>query len=114
MSTLQTMRRGLGQVRDNLVEGWQHLRDRAAQAVTRFNPVHRSDESHEDRIIQRASRWGLVAAELRETDDTLEVSLEVPGMEGDDFDISVIDDHLLVRGEKRLRKEHSDGNYHIM
>jgi len=116
MSTLENMRRGLGQVRDSLVEGWQNLRDRAAQAVTRFSPINRGGEveTREDRVMQRAPRWGLLAAELRETDSDIVVSLEAPGMEGEDFDISVVDDHLLVRGEKRVNKERSEGSYHIM
>jgi len=116
MSTLENMRRGLGQMRDSLVEGWQHLHDRAAQAVTRFNPIHRGGdvETREDLVMQRAARWGLVAAEMRETDTDIVVNLEAPGMEGEDFDISVVEDHLVVRGEKRISKERSEGSYHIM
>jgi HSP20 family protein len=116
MSTFESVRRGLGQVRDSLVEGWQQLRDRASEGITRFNPVHRGGDvdTREDRVMQRASRWGLVAAELWETDTDIIVSLEAPGMEGEDFDISVVDDHLVVRGEKRVSKERSEGSYHIM
>ena len=116
MSTFDTMRRGLGQVRESLVEGWQQLRERASQGLTRFNPIHGGSEveTREDLVMQRSSRWGLLAAELRETDTDIVVSLEAPGMEGNDFDISVLDDHLVVRGEKRVSKERSEGSYHIM
>ena len=35
-------------------------------------------------------------------------------MERDDFDINVVDDVLVVRGEKQLRREDHRGYYHIL
>jgi HSP20 family protein len=42
------------------------------------------------------------------------VSLEVPGMSSDDFHIDVVDEHLVVRGEKRLSSEEARGRFYVM
>ena len=116
MSTLQQLRHGLGNAWDSLADGWRQLRERASQALTRFTPVrHRGElETADEQLLERASRWGLMAAEVKETDDEVVVRLEAPGLEPDDFDISVIDDILVVRGEKRLEREEKRGRYHVM
>lgn len=116
MSAFEQARRGLGQVWDSVAEGWDHLRDRASHAVTRFNPRarHGDVETAEQNIMQRSSRWALLTADMRETDKNIVVSLEVPGMERDDFDISIIDDTLIVHGDKRLQREYKEGRYHVM
>lgn len=116
MSPFEQVRRGLGHVWDSVAEGWENLRDRAAQALTRFNPRgSKSDvETAEQQLMQRSSRWAVLAADMRETERDVIVSLEVPGMERDDFDISVVDDMLVVQGDKRLQREYSEGRYHVM
>ena len=62
----------------------------------------------------QASRWALLAAEVYEADDAVQVRLEIPGMAGDDFDISVIDNYLVVRGEKQMSSERRQGRFHVM
>jgi HSP20 family protein len=34
-------------------------------------------------------------------------------MEADDFDIQVVDDYLVVRGEKQWQRDDKKGRYHI-
>jgi HSP20 family protein len=34
-------------------------------------------------------------------------------MERDDFDLQVLDDYLVVRGEKQLERERTEGQYHV-
>ena len=34
-------------------------------------------------------------------------------MEKDDFELQVQDDYLVVRGEKQMAQEHTEGGYHI-
>lgn len=116
MSTLEQMREGLHRVWDNLAEGWQQLRDTAANAITRFRPIKRSDnlQTTDDQYMLRGARWGLLAADVEEDDKRVIVRLEVPGMEASEFDISVAQDHLVVRGTKRAQREHTEGAYHIM
>ncbi|MGE0081051.1 MAG: Hsp20/alpha crystallin family protein [Thiohalomonadaceae bacterium] len=115
MSTLDQLRHGLQRAFENLSEGWQELRDRTAQALTRFHPARRDVQSPEDRVALHSSRWGLLAADVREEEDQIVVRMEAPGMESADFDLSVVDRRLLlVRGEKRVQREETRGHYVLM
>ncbi|MFA7558154.1 MAG: Hsp20/alpha crystallin family protein [Hydrogenophaga sp.] len=115
MTTLNQLRDGLQRALENLSEGWQELRERTAQALTRFSPTRRDVQSAEDQVALHSSRWGLLAAEVREEPDQVIVRMEAPGMDGDDFDISVVDRRmLLVRGEKRVEREETSGHYLLM
>lgn len=116
MSTLEQIRRHLGSTWDALAEGWQHLRERTEQALTRFLPPpgRRDVETWEDQLMRRTPDWGLLATEIQEDSGRLVVRLEVPGMERQDFDIDVIDNHLVVRGQKRFSEEHRSGRYHVL
>jgi HSP20 family protein len=116
MSTLQQLQAGLGRAWDHLAEGWQQLRQRAANALTRFHPVRSADslETASERALDQAARWGLLAAEVRDDGQDVVVKLEVPGMEPDDFEIFVHDDVLVVRGEKRIERSQQRGTYHVM
>ena len=61
----------------------------------------------------RSTQWGMLASEVFDDDDRVVVRLEAPGMEKQDFDLQVVDDYLLVRGEKQHAQESSEGGYHI-
>lgn len=114
MSTLQQIRKGVSRALESIQEGWQHLTDRASNALTRFTP-NASETDDGNRQLEAASlRWGLLAAEVREDEEEIVVRLEVPGMEKDQFDISLYDDVLVVRGEKHIQREESKGRYQIM
>ncbi|HDQ44972.1 MAG TPA: Hsp20/alpha crystallin family protein [bacterium] len=47
--------------------------------------------------------------DIRETDQAVEVSAELPGLEREDVDISIAADVLTIRGEKRQEKEEKNG-----
>jgi HSP20 family protein len=53
------------------------------------------------------------SADIAETDKAFEVSLELPGLERNDVDISVDDGALVIRGEKKAEVEKKDKNYHV-
>ncbi len=115
MTSLTDIKEGLSDVWENIASGWTDLRDRAAGAITRFNPVHKTDETAQQRsLYNHTSRWGVLAAEVAETTDKIIVSIEAPGMNADDFDLAVIDNDLLVRGEKQFNSEYEHDRYHIM
>ena len=116
MSTYDQLRQGLQHLWDNIAEGWQQLRENAGNALTRFNPVTRKDnlQTAEDIAMLRSSRWGLLTADVEESEDSLSVRVEAPGMEIADFDIAVIEDQLVIRGEKQVAREHKSGRYHVM
>lgn len=115
MNAMADLQRGLHRAWQSIGEGWNQLRDRAANAITRFNPVKHGDnvDTAEDLGVLRSARWSVLAADVQDRGDELIVRLEVPGMEAGDFDVSVIDDTLVVRGEKRLQREQTEGDYHI-
>jgi HSP20 family protein len=50
-------------------------------------------------------------AEVAETEDRVEVSLELPGMDDKDVELSVTDDVLTIRGEKKAEREDSRRGY---
>jgi HSP20 family protein len=83
---------------ENVSDGWQHLWSRASNAVTHFTP------SGEDaiRVPTRAvsAHWGVLSAEVFETDSALDIQFESPGMKGDDFQISVNQQLLSIRGKR--------------
>lgn len=116
MSTLQQMRAGLGRTWEHVAEGWRALMEKGNQALTRFIPSRRRDnlETRDDQVLAGAARWGLLTAEVREEKDRIVVRLEAPGMEPDDFDITVEEGYLVIRGEKRVERESTEGAYHVM
>lgn len=116
MSTLQQLRDEMSHAWDRVVEGWGHLHRRAAGALTRFTPGgHKggADESEHQELITRSSGWGVLAAEVLDDDDRVVVRLEVPGLDKADLDVEVIEDYLVVRGEKRVAREGTRGRYSV-
>lgn len=110
MSTLSQIREGLSRAWDTITEGWRELREMAAEALTRFHP---SSEGT-DRLPQRRSvRWGLLAAEVADDDKGVVVKLEAPGMRPEDFDLEVVGDVLVVRGEKRVSWDDQVGDFYV-
>ena len=51
------------------------------------------------------------SADISETDDSFEVRVELPGVTKDDFQISVKDDILTIKGEKRQEKTDDSKDY---
>ena len=48
--------------------------------------------------------------EIAETDKAIEVSAEMPGLERKDIDISIEDDTLTIRGQKKIEEDQKDKN----
>ncbi len=111
MSTLAELRGGLERLWDSLTEGWRYLASRASGALTRFSPARSKEGEQLPEAV--GSGWGLLTAELYEDDEHVEVRLEAPGMEPADFDVSICEDMLIVRGEKRYQRERDIDGYRI-
>lgn len=114
----RAIRQRMNRAWDSLTEGWNHLAQRASQALTRFHPVHRPSDQGVDTVRDQHERasatWGVLAAEVSDTPEEVVVELEAPGMEADDFDLQVVEDTLVVRGEKRVANERTEGRFHVM
>lgn len=116
MSTLHQLREGLNEAWDTLVDGWQRLYRRAAGAITRFTPGKKAREDEQgvgQEIAVRSAGWGVLAAEVFDDDDQIVVRLEAPGLDKSDFDLEVLDNYLVVRGEKQIERERTEGRYHV-
>ena len=116
MSTLNQIRNGLTRAWETVTEGWRELVERAGDALTRFHPRESGGDvaTVEDRIAQRGARWGVLAADVTVNDDEVEVAIEVPGMDAEDFSLNVVDDVLVVHGEKKVQRERTQGQFHVM
>ncbi|MCF6267275.1 MAG: Hsp20/alpha crystallin family protein [Desulfuromusa sp.] len=117
MATWQQLREGVGRAWGSLVEGWHQLQDRASGAMTRFVPgaskMYPTEQEHQE-ILHRNSGWGVLAAEVFDDTKKVVVRLEAPGLEADEIDLQVINNMLVVRGEKSLQREQEAGQYHII
>lgn len=87
-----------------LTQGWHALRDRAMDSLTYFAP-HDPDGSEISPVSKtdehaREQRWGIVAIDLTNGANQVEVDLEIPGMEKSDLAIDIENDYLVVSGQK--------------
>ncbi|HHM05163.1 MAG TPA: Hsp20/alpha crystallin family protein [Gammaproteobacteria bacterium] len=116
MANLQPVREGLERAWSSLSDAWHQLRQRAAQALTRFTHKQAEGglESAEQQVLRYASPWAVLAADVSATDQDVIVKLEVPGMEPEDFDIQVVDGLLVVSGEKHFSRERRNDQFYTM
>ncbi|MCP5152755.1 MAG: Hsp20/alpha crystallin family protein [Ectothiorhodospiraceae bacterium] len=116
MSTFDQLREGLSRAWDTITVGWRELVERAGDALTRFHPPRPGAdmEPREERLARSGARWSVLAAEVSVGRDAVEVAIEVPGMEPGDFEIQVAGDALVIRGEKRVERTRTEGDYHVM
>jgi len=111
---MNQLRQGIGRAWESFAEGWRHLLERAGESLTHFHPVRQEVEGPRSLVERYAPRWSLLAAELREDTDSLVIKLEVPGMDPEFLDVDVVDNFLVLSGEKRLEREEARGRYHVM
>lgn len=99
----------------NVAEGWQQLRRSASGALTRFKPGHTTNlpevSSIDDKLWLPGQSWSMLGVDLLEDSGRLVARLEIPGLDKDDFKIEVLDDALIVSGEKRFERDSSDGRW---
>ena len=62
--------------------------------------------------------WGgigelTIDSDITESDDRYELSVELPGMDEKDVDVSVSDDTVTIKGEKRESSEKKEKDYHL-
>jgi HSP20 family protein len=51
--------------------------------------------------------------DVNETDNEIQVTAEMPGIDHNDVEVLLEDDRLIIRGEKREEREDKDRNYHV-
>jgi len=116
MATFQQFKQNIGHAFDYMAEGWENLTRKATNAITRFttgdHKGNLSDEEHKE-LVSRSTGWGIMAAEVFDDDNRIIVRLEAPGLDAKELDLQVIDNMLVISGEKRIQREHTEGYYHI-
>lgn len=116
MKAMADLRQGLSEGWRSLAEGWDHVRQRAGTAMTRFARA-RDPESlpagTDDDFPLSSPHWGLLAGEVFEDRDKVVVRLEAPGMDVKDFDLEVVGDTLRLSGEKRSMRESGEGAWRM-
>ena len=97
---------------EHLTEGWRELLSCSGAALTHFA------SSAEDRPEAEAARnlpsWSLLSADVWETAKSVIIRIEIPGIDKEDFDISIHGSALHIQGEKRSKGEAQGRLYHLM
>nr|WP_313418623.1 Hsp20/alpha crystallin family protein [Brevundimonas diminuta] len=72
-------------------------------------------ENFWNRVGQFEWSWGSGEAksDMVETDKAIEVSIELPGMEMKDIEVTVNDDMLTVKGEKKIERQEEKKGYYL-
>lgn len=51
--------------------------------------------------------------DVKETEDSLDIIAEMPGMTQEDIDISLAGDVLTIKGEKKIERDEKQANWHL-
>lgn len=94
-------------------------------AVIRWDPFRELStlQDRMNRLFDDAARGGgngeptsttawSPAVDIVETDTTIQVRAEVPGLSRDDIELSLENNVLTLKGERKFEKESKDENYH--
>lgn len=112
MSTMNDLSNSLSRTWASVNQGWNQLINKASNALTHFHIG--DDKSQQNNIPSQSSRWGLLSADLFDDANKVVVNIEAPGLDIDDFDITVVDNVLSISGEKRFQHEETKGDYRLM
>ncbi len=88
---------------------WDPFRDVVA-LQNRLNSVFRDFNEAGDGALTAASF--VPAVDIYEDDKKVVLKLEVPGMEEKDLDVSVENNTLTVKGERKFEKNEKEENFH--
>jgi HSP20 family protein len=106
--------RELGRTWENLSEGWRELLSRSSNALTHYSSSTDEALTQSGSTLATFPRWSLLAGEVEDLEKEVVVRVEVPGMEKDDFTISVEGNTLSLSGEKHYKRESRDSTYYLM
>ncbi len=70
-------------------------------------------EGRPGRKVEEIAEW-LPTLDVSETKNELVVRAEIPGIDTKDIDISLTNDLLTIKGEKKQEKEEKGENYHLV
>ncbi len=76
-----------------------------------FGPTRYGDAFPQDWPEEGTRAW-MPNVDIQESEDAYEVAAELPGLTKDDVDITVENNMLTLRGERKWADEENQGNYH--
>jgi HSP20 family protein len=109
----RTLTRGINRTLDHIAEGWRELVHRSSDALTHFAQGKHEVTTAADQQPGFAN-WSLLAGEVEETDKEIVVRVEAPGMEKEDFQVTIDGNMLYLKGEKRFERATNDSTYYLM
>jgi HSP20 family protein len=102
----------------NVTEGWRHLWNSGAYALTNFIPDSKTNMPASSRVDDHAWKptlsWSLLGGDVYEDENNVVVRLETPGMKKEDIGIEIEGETLVIRGEKRFESENTQGRWRVM
>ena len=114
----ESLKESFGSLWDNMADGWRHLTESAAGALTRFRAGEKTDlpskAEVDDAFYMPTRSWAMLGGDVFEDDHRLVVRLEVPGLDKKDLTIEILDDALVVSGEKVFERESTEGRWRVM
>ena len=84
-----------------------------ATTKDRFNRLFGGEDFWDREGVTAAGAWA-PAVDIKEKDVEITIRAEQPGLEEKDIAVTVDDNVLILRGERRLEKEVKKENYHRM
>lgn len=101
---------------------WAHKTHEPDTQSDEHNPIatlqrdmNRVFENFWTRAGQIDLPWGGndAKSDVVETEDRIEASIELPGMEMKDIDVTVSDDMLTIKGEKKVERQEEKKGYYL-
>ncbi|GIZ50496.1 Hsp20/alpha crystallin family protein [Noviherbaspirillum aridicola] len=115
---LNELKQSFSTLFDSVAEGWQHLRQSASTALTGFRPGQDTGlpdrKQVDDMFFIPSGTWSMLGNNLFEDERRVVVQLEIPGMDKSALQVEIQENLLVVRGEKRFRREDTEGRYRVL
>ncbi len=97
-------------------ETLERVQDKTGHFIDKFKPVKKTVnalESMSEDLLPAFMQFGGPPLDMRESDNELIVTVEVPGLEKNDFSVELVGSRLVIRGEKKVSRERkrSEGSY---
>ena len=101
------LKRTIHRIRSGLLRAWREVLVRISGHATPF--LSRRPPEFTDAF----PHWGLLAAEVWETAQSVVVRVEIPGMDAADLSVGVRGGVLVIRGERRAAGGAEAGEYRL-
>jgi HSP20 family protein len=96
-----------------LMTGWESLRELSAMQdrISRMNRLVREGYSPEGPEEALGTTTLAPPVDIYEDEHNITLKIEVPGIDGKDIDVSIQNNTLTVRGERKIEKEEKEENF---